>query len=266
MVDHVGQEEWRTLTYYRDTLPFPEDRVPPVTPEGIRNWDEFAPDRHAFVGDEDEQARLCSLVRAWVPPVLSGMAGWWHGERWCERQVDAILRERYGTWAWGWSWSYRYGGPVGSWVSATSSVTTPEETAARVVAALLEWREWLERTAERFAELAPPADASPEDRSRHLERACVRLVTYALDSGAEGDWHGQATILLCWFLVSTGMDQAEAARAVQDAIGGRFTSWATPGRALIESVGEDLAAALTGHVSYREDRERAALEQLHDRS
>ncbi|MEU9125811.1 hypothetical protein AB0C96_39390 [Streptomyces sp. NPDC048506] len=229
------------------------------------NWENLDPDRHPFTWDEDEEARLFALVREWVPPVLSGMAGGWQGERWCERQVDAIIRERYGSWAQGWNWCYRYGGVIGSWVTGATSVTTPEETAARVVAALLEWREWLERLAQRFAELAPPPEASPEDRSWHLERATVRLVTHALDSGAEGGWHGQAALVLRWFLTTTGMNQADAEQAVETAIGGRFESWVTPGRTLIESVGEDLAVALTGHAPYQDHRERAALEEFHDR-
>jgi hypothetical protein len=145
------------------------------------------------------------------------------------------------------------------------SPPTPDETARRVVAALLEWREWLERMAQRFAELAPPPEASPEDRSWHLEQACVRLVTLALDSGAEGGWYRQAARVLRWFLTTTGMGQAEAEQAVESAIGGRFESWVTPERTLIESVGEDLAVGLTGHAPYRDHRERAALEDLHDR-
>ncbi|MFE6871274.1 hypothetical protein ACFVFS_32540 [Kitasatospora sp. NPDC057692] len=197
--------------------------------------------------------------------MLSGMAGWWQGERWCESQVDGIVRERYGLWTWGWRWCHHSGGPIGHWTSGPGSVTTPDETAARVVAALLEWRDWLERTAQRFADLAPPSDATPEDRSWHLERACVRLVTHTLDSGAEGGWHGQASIVLGWFLTSTGMEREEAARAVERAIGGRFESWVTPKRTLIESVGEDLAIGLTGHAPYRDHRERADLEDLHDR-
>ncbi|MFJ9419444.1 hypothetical protein ACIRPT_35590 [Streptomyces sp. NPDC101227] len=229
------------------------------------HWDNLDPARHPFTWDEDEEARLCALVREWVPPVLSGMAGSWEGEYWCARQVDAIIRERYGNWAQGWNWCYRYGGVIGSWVTGPSSVTTPDETAARAVAALLEWREWLERLAQRFVELAPPPEASPEDRSWHLERATVRLVTLALDSGAEGGWHGQAGLVLRWFLTTTGMNQDDAGQAVETAIGGRFESWVTPGRTLIESVGEDLAVALTGHVPYQDHRERAALEEFHDR-
>ncbi|MER7761604.1 hypothetical protein [Streptomyces sp. NPDC097619] len=197
--------------------------------------------------------------------MLSGTAGWWQGESWCESQIDGILRERYGPWAWGWNWIHRDGGPVGGWTGRTTSVTTPEETAERVVNALLEWREWLEWTARRFAELAPPPDATPEDRSWHLERACVRLVNHTMDSGADNAWRGQTSIVLCWFLTSTGLTAAEAERAVEEAIGGRFESWVVPEPMLVESVGEDLALDLTGHAPYRDHRERAALEAFHDR-
>ncbi|MER7379714.1 hypothetical protein [Streptomyces lanatus] len=231
----------------------------------LRSWDDLDPARHPFPWDADEEAHLGSLVREWVPPVLSGMEGWWEGERWCEHQVDAIIRDRYGNWAQGWNWCYRYGGPIGSWVTGPSSVTTPDETAARAVAALLEWRQWLEEMAWRFAELAPPPEASPEDRSWHLERACVRLVTVVLDSGAEGGWHGLATQVLRWFLTSTGMGLEDAEEAVENAIGGRFESWVTPERTVIESVGDDLAVGLTGHPPYRGHREREALEDFHDR-
>ncbi|MFH8336532.1 hypothetical protein [Streptomyces sp. AM6-12] len=220
--------------------------MPPITYERIRNWGEFDPARHPFDWDEDEDTCLRSSVREWVPPVLSGRAGWWQGERWCESQIGGVIQERYGTWAWGWRWCYYDGGPIGNWVSGPASVTTPDETAERLVSALLEWREWRERTAQRFAGRAPPPDASPGDRSWHLERACVRLVTHMLGSGAEGGWYGQASIVLSWFLTCTGMDRADAARAVESAIGGRFESWVTPERTLIESVAEDLATALTG--------------------
>ncbi|MEU2616795.1 hypothetical protein ABZ642_01315 [Streptomyces sp. NPDC007157] len=259
----MDRESGTALTYNRDTLPLPENLVPPAP--GMGNWEDIDPARHPFGWDEDEEARLRALVHVWVPPVLSGMAGWWQAERWCERQLDAIVRDRYGNWAQGWNWCYRYGGPIGSWVTGPSSVTTPEETATRVVAALLEWRQWLEAMAQRFAELAPPPEASPEHRSWYLERACVRLVTLTLDTGAEGAWYGQAALVLRWFLGTTGMDRGEAEQAVESAIGGRFESWITPGHVLIESVGEDLAVGLTGHAPYQDHRAREGLENLHDR-
>ncbi|MFI0714520.1 hypothetical protein ACH4SK_28585 [Streptomyces inhibens] len=203
----------------------------------------------------------------YVPPVLSRMEGWWAGERWCERHVDALFLERYGLWARHWNWTVgEAGGVVGSWCCGACSVSTPEETAARAVAALLEWREWLEELAARFAELAPPPQASPEDRSWHLERASARLVTRVLDrTGAESGWYGQCSLALEWFLTSAGMDPAEARAAVADAIGGRFKSWAAPRPTLIDSVGEDLAFGLTGQLPYRDHREHSDLEEHHDR-
>ncbi|MFE9635106.1 hypothetical protein [Streptomyces sp. NPDC006463] len=189
----------------------------------------------------------------------------WAGENWCERQVNAIFRERYGWWTTGWNWTGPSGGVVGAWFLSSQSVTTPEETASRAVAALLEWRAWLEYLAERFAELAPPPDATPEERSWHLERAAVRLVTAVLHlTGAESGWYGQCHLALEWFLTSTGMPLDEARAAVTAAVGGRFKSWTGPGRELIESVGEDLAVTLTGHLPYRDHREYGDLERIHD--
>ncbi|MET8095242.1 hypothetical protein ABZV29_02035 [Streptomyces sp. NPDC005236] len=120
--------------------------------------------------------------------MLSGPAGWWAGELWCEEQVDAIIRERYGSWAFAWNWDEGYGGHVDGWGSAHTSVTTPDGTAARAAAGLLNWRRSLEWLARRFAELAPPPGASPEERSRRLERSCVRLVTEWTGTTPAGWW------------------------------------------------------------------------------
>lgn len=254
------------MTYAWDTPDLPENRSPKGSWERPR-WESLDPARHPFHWDADEERLLRALVEEWVPPVLSGHAGWWAGERWCERQVDAVFRERYGPWTWGWTWSGPSGGVIGSWFLDSQSVTTPEETATRAIGALLEWRAWLEYLAERFTELAPPAGASPAQRSWHLERAAVRLVTAVLDlTGAQSGWQGQCALALEWFLSSTGMPLDEVRTAVRDAIGGRFESWTGPERAVIESVGEDLAAGLTGHPPYREHREYEDLEWIHDRT
>ncbi|MEU9344591.1 Fic family protein [Streptomyces sp. NPDC048278] len=85
-------------------MPFPENRVPPVTSRATQDWDELDPGRNPFRWDADEEAHLRSLVREWVPPVLSGMAGRWQGEVLGEpeapfRADDAFAkagRERYG--------------------------------------------------------------------------------------------------------------------------------------------------------------------------
>lgn len=263
---------------------FPVAAVPPPTPEvttsadqpaagsrqDVLTWDRLDPALHPFDWDLDEEVRVTALVVALVPPGMSGP----DADRWakyrCVDRVTALFVERYGPWAADWNWSIgegdKDGGVVGSWCCSGHSVGAPEETAAKAVAALVEWRAWLEGLASVFAELAPAQDAGPEQRSWHLERAAVRLVTRVLDrGGADSGWYGACYLVLEWFLTSCGMGRAEARAAVGDAIGGRFESWVAPGRTLIESVGEDLAVGVTGQPPYLDHREYGHLEELHDR-
>ncbi|THA77063.1 hypothetical protein E6R60_10900 [Streptomyces sp. A0642] len=149
--------------------------------------------------------------------------------------------------------SVHNGGPVEAWCCESHSVTDAHETAERVVACLLEWRDWLEDMAERFEQLAPHPDADAEDRSWHLERAVTRLVTAVVNSThAESSWYGLCETTLTWFLTSTGLRSEEAQKAVEAAIGGRFKSHVAPAPTLVDTVGEDLAIRLTGRGFYRE--------------
>ncbi|MFI1255429.1 hypothetical protein ACH4U6_16855 [Streptomyces netropsis] len=169
-------------------------------------------------------------------------------------EVTALLAARYGRWACGWHWAIGEGGGAGivtSWCCESHSLGDPAATAAKVVASLLEWRDWLEELAERFARLAPPVDADDAARSRHVERATTRLVTVVVDrTGAECGWYGLCHTVLTWFLSSTGMDRESARKVVDTAIGGRFASWTEPSRTLVDAVGEDLATGLTGERPY----------------
>ncbi|MFI9588540.1 hypothetical protein ACIHCQ_43770 [Streptomyces sp. NPDC052236] len=181
------------------------------------------------------------------------------GERAQERAqggVTVLLAARYGRWTCGWHWAVGEGGGGGiviSWCCADHSIGEPPATAAKVIASLLEWRDWLEELAERFARLAPPAGADAEERSWHLERAATRLVTVVVDrTGAECGWYGLCRTVLTWFLSSTGMGPESAKDAVETAIGGRFKSWTEPSRTLVDTVGEDLAVGVTGEQPYRD--------------
>ncbi|WP_079177696.1 hypothetical protein [Streptomyces mangrovisoli] len=171
-------------------------------------------------------------------------------------EVTVVLAARYGRWACGWDWGIGEGGGggvVASWCCDSHSVGEPADTAARVVASLREWRDWIEELADRFAALAPPSDASPEDRSWHLERAATRLVTVVVDrTGAEAGWYRTCRLVLIWFLTSAGLTPDEARTAAESAIDGRFKSWVAPPATLIDSVGEDLAVGLTGTRPYRD--------------
>ena len=168
-------------------------------------------------------------------------------------EVTVLLASRYGRWACGWVWSTHNGGPVEAWCCDAHSVGEAQQTAARIVASLLEWRDWLEDMAERFEQLAPLPGANAEERRWHVERAVTRLVTTVVDrTQADSSWYGLCSLTLTWFLSSTGMGPDEAQKAVDAAIGGRFKSHAAPKPTLIYEVGEDLAVGLTGHGLYRE--------------
>nr|WP_223189568.1 hypothetical protein [Streptomyces sp. TRM68416] len=232
-------------------------------------WDQVDPARNSFEWDEDEKAQVLLLAKEVLPVRYPGQEPREVQYR-SEALLNALFVGRYGLWARHWRWGVGEGGGGGivwSWCCAPHSVTTPDETTARAVAALLEWREWLEELADRFAELAPPPDADAEARSWHVERAAVRLVTLVVDrTNAECGWYGLCKVTLFWFLMSTGMNDTEAAAAVLDAVGGRFASWTTPKPAVVDTVGERLAVALTGRLPYRDHREHSDLEELHDRS
>ncbi len=85
-------------------------------------------------------------------PAMSAWS-WGEGEPWANAMSHA-LAEHYGRWSVGWRWAHDEGdfdgGPVGYWCCPRDSITTPQETLARVVAALCEWREWLESLARWF--------------------------------------------------------------------------------------------------------------------
>jgi hypothetical protein len=84
------------------------------------------------------------------------------------------------------------GGPVGSWCCPEDSVTTPDETLDRVIAALREWREWLESLTAWFEEY--PLDLAATDDQRILwDRTARTLILHVTDrTGCGSGWTGTA--------------------------------------------------------------------------
>ncbi|MGY0021334.1 hypothetical protein ACVHNB_20505 [Streptomyces sp. YJ-C3] len=205
-----------------------------------------------FTWDDERGSELATVIGQLVPAADSG----WDARHRFITEVTSLLAARYGRWTCGWHWAVGEGGCGGvvtSWCCASHSIGEPAATAAKVIASLLEWRDWLEELAERFARLAPPAGADAADRSWHVERAATRLVTVVVDrTGAECGWYGLCHTVLTWFLSSTGMGPEAAKEAVEAAIGGRFASWTEPPRTLVDAVGEDLAVGLTGERPFRD--------------
>ncbi|MFC5910227.1 Fic family protein [Streptacidiphilus monticola] len=152
--------------------------------------------------------------------------------------------ERYGRWTVGWHWRHADGGPVGNWCCPRDSITTPQETLTRVVAALCEWRAWLEALAGGF-ERYPLDLAAVEDQRILWERAARNLIWQVADrTCCDGGWYGHCRQVLTWFLSRWGVPRDAARELVDQAIGGRFHSWTGPDTVLVEDVAERLALSL----------------------
>ncbi|MGW3009519.1 hypothetical protein ACWC9R_11875 [Streptomyces sp. NPDC001219] len=212
-------------------------------------WAEVDPLRHPFELDEDAARTLTGLV---VPLLPSPEAADEHRRRSLD-PVTEFLVDRYGRWACGWNWSMGEGdtdgGIVGVWCCSPHSVTTAEATAPLVVAALCEWRDWLEDLAERFAALTPPSQSEKALVDPwHWERACTRLVTVVADrTQAESGWYGHCMQVLGWFLAYNGIDEERAREMVESAVGGRFGSWIAPDVTVVDSVSSRFAQTVGGH-------------------
>ncbi|MGC4790601.1 hypothetical protein ACLQ22_22575 [Micromonospora sp. DT178] len=176
-------------------------------------------------------------------------ADWRLRDLWLEN-VTVGLVDRYGRWAVGWRWSVGEGdldgGPVSSWCCFPHSVTTPEATTATVAAALVEWHDWLDDLAERFARFLPLSAGDLDG----WERAVAHLVTAVGDGTQyESGWYSCCRTALGWFLEAAGIEATRREELLDHAIGGRFDSWVEPPRAVVESVAEDLALRVTGDAA-----------------
>jgi hypothetical protein len=223
-----------------DEIPsVPEDERP-IVPQSL-TWPQVDPARHAF----DPVA--AAAVIASLPPAVEvpsrppgsaavpGVIRWSDevGTSWANAMTVALIG-RYGRWVCGWRWSTGEGdfdgGPIGVWCCPRDSMSTPEATLAVVAAALVEWRSWLEGLSERFGRFLPiPPDAADDVVLDIWERAVAHLVTVVVDrTGAESGWHAHCRLVLGWFLSAAGIAAEQHAKLIDDAIGGRFRSWASP--------------------------------------
>ncbi|MGW2939546.1 Fic family protein [Streptomyces sp. NPDC001156] len=218
-------------------------------------WGDVDPTRHFFDSVSAPQVVRSLGPAGRVPsrpdipfgdPAMSAWS-WGEGQSWADAMSHA-LAERYGRWTVGWRWSHDEGdfdgGPVGNWCCPRDSITTPQETIARVVAALCEWREWLESLAGWFD--AYPLDlAEVEDQRILWERAARNLILQVTDrTGCGSGWHGHCRQVLTWFLSRWGVTPDLAQELVDEAIGGRFASWTGPDPVLVEDVAERLALSV----------------------
>ncbi|MFC9034851.1 Fic family protein [Streptomyces arboris] len=228
------------------------------------SWDEVDPALHPFDASSAAQVvrslgpARCVPRRPDVPYGDPVMSAWSHqeAELWATAMSHALVQQ-YGRWAMGWRWAHDEGdfdgGPVGNWCCPQHSVTTPEETLARVVAALCEWRGWLESLAGWFETYPLELDAVEEQRIL-WERAARNLILHVTDrTGCGSGWHGHCHQVLTWFLSHWGVSPDVARELVEEAIGGRFLSWTGPDAVLVEDVVERLALSLRPGDGTRSD-------------
>jgi hypothetical protein len=224
-------------------------------------WPDVDPRTRAF--DAREAADALDIVRGLLPAVASAPI-WreddaqtgdsqdgdpidWRGwpECWTETVTGALV-ERFGLWALGWRWARDEGeiggGPVVAWCCPFDSLTTPQETADRVLGALADWYAWLIELAGLFEQLAPPPAADASARQDAWERATVRLITAVADRTDAGDaWYRHCRQVLCWFLVSCGETEDAAQARVGEATSGVFLSWIAPPEPTVDDVARHIA-------------------------
>ncbi|MGW2721676.1 Fic family protein [Streptomyces sp. NPDC001492] len=218
-------------------------------------WGDVDPARHFF-----DSASAPQVVRSLGParrvpsrpdiplgdPAMSAWSSG-DGQPWADAMAHA-LAERYGRWTVGWRWAHDEGdfdgGPIGNWCCPRDSITIPEETLDRVVAALCEWREWLESLAGWF-DAYPLNLAEVGDQRILWERAARNLILQVTDrTGCGSGWHGHCHQVLTWFLSRWNVAPDAAEKLVDEAIGGRFKSWTGPDPVLVEDVAERLSRSL----------------------
>lgn len=218
-------------------------------------WDDVDPVRHRFDSASARQVVHSLGPARRVPhrpdmpfgdPAMSAWS-WDEGKPWADAMSQA-LAEHYGRWTVGWRWAHDEGdfdgGPVGNWCCPRDSITTEKETLARVVAALREWREWLESLAGWF-DAYPLNLTEVEDQRILWERAARNLILQVTDrTGCGSAWYGHCHQVLTWFLSRWGVAPDLARELVDEAIGGRFESWTGPDPVLVEDVAERLALSL----------------------
>jgi hypothetical protein len=168
-----------------------------------------------------------------------------------EDDLDSALIAAYGAWIAGWRWASSEpggGGPVRAWCCAPHSLLpeveldsgatereAPDLSVLRVVAAVRDWRAFLERLNALFAELPEPRG---ESKARDVEHAAARILPFVVErTSTEDAWYSTFELVLEWFFESKGQ---AVEPYVHEVIGGRFHSWTQPAPEIAAAVCRDL--------------------------
>ncbi|MEV0005363.1 hypothetical protein AB0H28_24175 [Micromonospora sp. NPDC050980] len=160
--------------------------------------------------------------------------------------MTEVLMAHYGTWAYGWHW-----GPRSLWYYFSQIVTSGPETLARVAAALVDWRQWLEEVAERFDRLLPAlreaALAGPDEAVAAWEAAFAELLTAGSAWAEDADgWYGPCHRLLVWLLTAAGLPADRSVALVDGALAPWLARWTYLSAGEVADVAERLARQVVG--------------------
>jgi len=182
-----------------------------------------------------------------------------------EAEIDRALVGEYGAWAAGWNWAASEpgsGGPVRAWCCPRDSLlrkgekADPHRSVARVVAALEDWRAFLEELVAQFVLIDEATRDEP--LARATEHAAARLLPLILErTDAEDAWYSTFAHVLTWYLEARAVPAECVGAIVHETISGRFASWTAPEAALAETtfteLGQVVAAAEAAARDARED-------------
>lgn len=206
----------------------------------VLTWSEVEPITHAF---NPAAARAIAFERLPEEKPTNEEAARKVGDEW-EHLITQDLVEHYGEWARGWRWAGDEGsiggGPVHEWCCPSHSWTARNETADRVQSALADWRNWIEKLAARFSELAP---VDRENTINAFEVAVAELVNDVVERTSAGDaWYEHCRQVLSWYFEYCGVTGDNSDKLITDAIGGSFESWIAPEDEAVQEMAKAIAS------------------------
>jgi len=199
------------------------------------SWSDVDPSRVTF---DPEPARAIA-ARLLAGPMPTTDEGWDA----IEDAIDTALVEAYGFWVVGWRWAKSEpggGGPVRVWCCGPHSL--PRATARDVVAAVTDWRAWVEGVDALFR--AIDGETSGLALATRVERAAARVLAAVVErTECEDAWYRTFTTTFAWWVerVAPGVDARRVSRAL---FKGRFASWIMPDSAVAARACAEIGAAV----------------------
>jgi hypothetical protein len=195
-------------------------------------WEDLDPARISFDPSRARAVVSSILALALLDPKSKELKPGWSALALADA-LDQALVEALGGWVDGFRWTVSGGGgPVGAFCCAQHSILKkedagPGDTAERVVAAVVEWREFLEEMARTFESLREGSRGSSLERNVEVAGARLLPVVLARTRANEG-WYGTFSKLLVWYLEFRGLDRKVVEPLIGKLTSGKFESWIEP--------------------------------------